>query len=106
LMNHEVAGDRDKERVRLLLMGGAEAGLEQGGRCVDALGVAGFLEVGEVRSLGGRGRTVENGSPAGCGRGEESGEFGGVVEGVEVNIGEEERRHGGGGAGGRLGAGG
>ncbi len=55
LVGHEVAGDGDEERVGLLLAGGVEAGLEEGGRGVDALGVAGGLEAGEVGGLGGGG---------------------------------------------------
>ena len=95
LVGHEVAGDGDEERVRLLLAGGAEAGLEQGGRCVDAFGAAGFLEVSEVGCLGGGGGTVEDGGPAGGGRGEECGELGGIVEGIEVDVREQESGDGG-----------
>jgi len=103
LMDHEVAGDGDQKRLGLPLASGAEAGMEQRGGCVDALGVAGFLEVSEVCRLGGRCGTVENGCPAGRGRGEEGGDFGGIVEGIEVDIREEKRGHGVRGERGRLG---
>ena len=90
-------------RVRLQLSSGVETGLEQLGGRIDALGAAGLLELGEVHCLGGRGRAVENGCPAGCGRGAEGGELRGVVEGIEVDIGEQERGHGVRGLRGRLG---
>jgi hypothetical protein len=66
-VGHQVAGDGDEERVRLLLLCGVEAGLEQGGRRVDALGVAGGLKLGEVGGLGGGGGSVEDGGPVGGG---------------------------------------
>ena len=59
----------------------------------------------EVRCLGGRRRTVQNGCPAGCGRDAEGVELGGIVEGIEVYIREKERGDGGRGLRGRLGPG-
>ena len=107
-VGHEVAGDGDEEGVRLLLLGGAEAGFEEGGRGVDATGSAGALKMVEVGGLSGGGRRVEDGGPGGGGGGAELGEFGGVVEGVEVDVGEQEdgyglRRCGGGEKGGEEG---
>lgn len=92
----EVSGNGDEERVGLLRLHGAERGFEKSGRCVDAVGRAGALERCEVVGLGGRGRSVEDGGPAGCGGGEELGELGGVVEGIEVDVREQEDGNGGG----------
>jgi len=89
--------------VRLLLVGRVEAGLEKGGWRVDAFGAAGFLEVREVGCLGGRGGSVEDGGPSGSGGGSEGGELGGVVEGIEVDVREEECGDGAGCVGGGLG---
>jgi len=82
---------------------GVEAGLEEGGGRIDALGAAGVLEVGEVGGLGGRVGSVEDRGPSCSGCCAQAGEFGGIVEGVEVDIGEEERGDGAGGGGGGLG---
>jgi len=90
LVGHEVAGDGDEERVGLLFERGSEAGFEEGGGSVDALGAAGGLELGEVGGLGGGRWGVKDGGPTDDGRGAELGEFGGVVEGVEVDVGEQE----------------
>ncbi len=98
LVGHKVAGDGDEQRVGLLLVSGAKAGLEQGWWRVDAPGAAGLLEVGEVCCLGGRWKTVEDGCPAGRGCGAEGVQLGGIVEGVEVDVGEEENWHGVGGS--------
>lgn len=106
LVGHEVAGDGDEEGVGLLLVLGVEAGMEQDGGRVDTFSAAGVLELREVGSLGGRGGRVEDGGPGGGGRGAEGGEFSGIVEGIEVDIGEEERGNGGDRKGGRLGVGG
>ncbi len=103
LVDEEVAGDGDQDRVRLLLLSGVKAGLEQRGGRIDSLGAAGLLEVGEVRCLVGRRGTVKNGCPAVCGCGVEGGEPGGIVEGIEVDIREQERGHGVRGVRGRLG---
>ena len=91
-----------------MLVGSLEAGFEQGGRGVGAAGVTGALEVGEVVGLRGRCGRVEDGGPGGGGRGAELRELGGVVEGVEVDVGEQEdgyglRRCGGGEKGGEEG---
>ena len=95
LVGEEIAGDGGEERVRLLLAGGVEEGLEEGGRGVGAFGVAGGLEAIEVGCLGGGGGSVEDSGPVGGGGGAECGELGGVVEGIEVDVREEEGGDGG-----------
>jgi hypothetical protein len=90
LVRDEVAGDGDEERSGLLGVGSTEASFEQGGGGVDAAGTAGGLELGEVGYLGGGGRRTEDRGPLGDGCGAEFGEFGGVVEGVEVDVREHE----------------
>ena len=96
LVGEEIAGDGGEERVRLLLAGGVEEGLEEGRRGVGAFGVAGGLEASEVGCLGGGGGSVEDSGPVGGGGGAELLEPGGVVEGIEVDVGEKEGGDGGG----------
>lgn len=91
----EVPGDGYEERMRLLDLHCAERGFEKGGGRVDPPGSAGALELCEVVGLGGRGWRVEDGGPAGCSGGEELGKFGGVVEGIEVDVREQEDGNGG-----------
>ena len=94
LMRHQVAGDGDEEWRGLLLLRGAKAGLQQRDGSVDAPGAAGALQLGKVGGLGGRGRRVEDCRPTGGWGGAELHELGGIVEGIEMNVGEHDDGHG------------
>ena len=85
--------------MRFAVVGGEKAGVEEVERGVDAAGVAGGLELGEVGCLCGGGWCFEDGGPAGDGGGDELRYFGGVVEGVEVDVREHDDGDGLGGRG-------
>jgi hypothetical protein len=94
LVGEEVAAEGDEPGVRRVGVDGVEAGQPEGVGGVDAADGAGGLEGGEVSRLGGGVGLCEDRGPVGGRSRVELRDFGGIVVGIEVDVGEEERRDG------------